>query len=436
MSLDLCNCNGDLVFCHGGTEVGCGIGQRDPLETFTQINEWITTNPNNIIMIWLQINDNAGDPISLDDVERLVHNVPIGSADKELADRLYRGENDDEWPAMSELIQNRQQVLFFYMGGPDGQKESSIGIHYFYEYGMSTDWSYASVSELRESVMDGCKIQRDSSNTRDFFMINTFVTKKLFGYQVKPSRTAAKEINGREFLEPLLEVCEQTQNSKVNIISVDFWKSGDLINYIDDRNSKLAIAHNPNTSTPTSSSNYLPRSEQPISLQDYSQQPSGTTGLGLDEGNSIPSKLSRLPNNNELSRTKVPSYYDNNDSVLPTPSTTRPSPNSEKLLIDDRAQRSIYRDHKPQQEDTHNGNNATGPRSEESLPFDPDQSMYSPWLEQPNEEEKITVSSSSSTLLAANDHLDGNFDSAAAISILSYTRVASIGIVLVITSTV
>jgi len=436
LSLDLCNCNGNLIFCHGGTEVGCGIGQRDPLETFTQINEWITTNPNNVIMIWLQINDNAGDPISLDDAERLVNDVPIGNADKEFADRLYRGENDDEWPAMSHLIQNGQQVIFFYMGGPDGQEESNIGIHYFYEYGMSTDWSYASVPELRESVMDGCKIQRDSSNTRDFFMINTFVTKKVFGYQVKPSRTAAKEINDGEFLEPLLEVCEQTQKSKVNIISVDFWKSGDLINYIDDRNSKLAIAHNPENLTPTSSSNYLPHSEQPISLQDHSQQPSGTTGLGLDDGDSVSSTSSSLPNNNQLLKTKVPSYYDDNDSVPSTPSTTRPSPHSERLSLDDGAQRSIHRNHKPQQEDTPNGNNPTGPKSEESSLSDLDQSMSSPWLEQPNEEEKITESSSSSALMAVNDHLDGNLDDASTISILSYTWAASIGIVLVITSTV
>lgn len=267
LSLDLCNCDGDLIFCHGGTEVGCGIGERDPLEAFTEINEWITENPNNVIMVWLQINENAGDPISLDDVEQLVIETPIGTADRKFVERLHRREEGDDWPTLSKLIENEQQILFFYMGGPDGREESSIGIHYFYDYGMSTDWSYATVSDLKESVLDGCKIQRDSSGTRDFFMINTFITKKVFGIQVRPSRDAAEEVNDGKFLQPLLDVCEYTHKSKVNIISVDFWKSGDLISFIVDENSKRVTEKSTEDLVPTldNSPSGLPSSSEPSS---------------------------------------------------------------------------------------------------------------------------------------------------------------------------
>jgi hypothetical protein len=115
LSLDLCNCNGILVFCHGGKEVGCGIGERDPIETLKQINQWITLHPNNVIMIWLQINESAGGPISLKDVDQIVKNVPLGTANLDFSKRLYqrdRYEDDaEEWPTLSELIQNANFIL-------------------------------------------------------------------------------------------------------------------------------------------------------------------------------------------------------------------------------------------------------------------------------------------------------------------------------------
>jgi hypothetical protein len=296
LSLDLCNCNGILVFCHGGKEVGCGIGERDPIETLKQINQWITLHPNNVIMIWLQINESAGGPISLKDVDQIVKNVPLGTANLDFSKRLYqrdRYEDDaEEWPTLSELIQNEEQILFFYMGGPDGGEESSTGIHYFYEYGMSTHWSYPSVSDLRDTASNGCVIKRDSSNRRDFLMVNDFVTKSFWGYNMRPSREAAEEINQGTFLQPILDACERTHRNKVNIISVDFWKSGNLIKYIDDQNSKLTLA---NTYIPSTSKNDRPWREQRTSVQNHTYQSSNTMTPSYDGIDTIASHSKRQP---------------------------------------------------------------------------------------------------------------------------------------------
>eukprot|EP00537_Pseudo-nitzschia_pungens_P000863 CAMPEP_0172356906 /NCGR_PEP_ID=MMETSP1060-20121228/1286_1 /TAXON_ID=37318 /ORGANISM="Pseudo-nitzschia pungens, Strain cf. cingulata" /LENGTH=514 /DNA_ID=CAMNT_0013077299 /DNA_START=173 /DNA_END=1714 /DNA_ORIENTATION=+ len=422
LSLDLCNCNGDLVFCHGGIEVGCGIGERDPLKTFTEINEWITANPNNVIMIWLQINDNAGDAISLDDVERLVYDVPIGNADVEFADRLYRREEDNEWATLSTLIRNEKQVLFFYMGGPDGREESQIGIHYFYDYGMSTHWSYESVSDLRETVLDGCEIQRDSTNTRDFFMMNAFVTKKLFGYQVQPSRDAAKQVNDGEFLEPLLEVCERTQKSKVNIISVDFWKSGTLVSYVNDRNSKLAMAQNSTVKSPISPSTYVTYPEQPNALEGNVHHSPVTMVPSLDAFDDASAAASRPWSDPGQLNTSSESFPEtelpcNVHDCANTTSTPHNSTSPELPLFEDRTSK---------EKDEHSGEYIVGSSSEQDAPNVVDQSMHSPsdlnpdpegdtLLEQGSKENiMITARSSTFPLVTGDDDFDGKFDSAAA----------------------
>jgi len=221
----------------------------DPIETFQLINEWITLHPTNVIMIWLQINESAGDSISMVDVDQIVNDVPLGSANRDFAKRLYQRRNEDLdyrngsindnesllWPTLSELIQKEQQILFFYMGGPDGTEKSNTGVHYFYEYGMSTHWSYSSVSDLEKTASNGCLIKRDSSsNRRDFLMVNNFVTKQFFGYNLRPSRSAAEEINEATFLQPIVDACERIHRTNVNIISVDFWKTGNLISLLNN----------------------------------------------------------------------------------------------------------------------------------------------------------------------------------------------------------
>ena len=156
-----------------------------------------------------------------------------------LRDRYEDNANDVPWPTLGEMVDKHQQILFFYMSGPNGNEEPPEGIHYFFEYGSSNHWSYSSVSELQSTMINDCPIQFTSSNRDDFLMMNAFVTEKFFGYQVKPSRNAAEQVNTGSFLEPLLDVCEAQTGQKVNIVSLDFWASGDATGFVNEHNSKL-----------------------------------------------------------------------------------------------------------------------------------------------------------------------------------------------------
>ena len=154
LALDLCKCGGTMQFCHGGASTGCAVGRRDPVDTFDQINQWVDANPNNVVMIWLQINEAAGGEITLQNVKEIVDNVPLAPSGRSFASRMLRRDryednaNDVPWPTLGEMVDKHQQILFFYMSGPNGNEEPPEGIHYFFEYGSSNHWSYASVSEL------------------------------------------------------------------------------------------------------------------------------------------------------------------------------------------------------------------------------------------------------------------------------------------------
>ena len=145
------------TICHGGESVGCGVGRRDPISTFDEINDWLNDHPTHVIVIYLEVNEEVNEAadlaISLTDIDNLVQAVP-----NEFAKKLYEHEPGDEWPLLGDLVARGKQVLFFYIDGPNGQGEHSPGILYFYGYTMETAYSYASVSELQDRTLENCSI--------------------------------------------------------------------------------------------------------------------------------------------------------------------------------------------------------------------------------------------------------------------------------------
>jgi len=255
LSIDICNCNGNLVFCHGNDIIGCGIGSVDPIQAFTEINEWIVANPNNVIMISLQINEDAGGAISLDMIQELLQQVPNG-----FSNRLYdHWPITNEWPTLGQLIETNQQVLFFYFQGPNGTGDHIAGLNYWYDFVLATNWQWESISELESTLFDTCPITRGiDTATGDFFLIEAYVTEKaLFGLQFQPSRESAQQINTVDWAGNILDACFDIHGFPANIIMVDFWSEGNLPTLIQQRNALLLVG-SPTTPTTTVESTTSP----------------------------------------------------------------------------------------------------------------------------------------------------------------------------------
>jgi len=236
LSLDICNCNGQLEFCHGNEIVGCGIGQVDPIEAFTEINDWIIANPNSVLLISLQINEEAGGAISLDMIQELLQQVPNG-----WSDRLYdHWPITAEWPTFGQLIEANQQVIFFYFQGPNGQGDHIPGLNYWYDFVWATGWEWPSLSELESTLLDSCPITRGDAATGDFFVIESYVTETaLFGLEFLPSQSAAQQINTVEWMGKTLDACLEIHGLSSAIVMVDFWSEGNLTTLMQQRNALL-----------------------------------------------------------------------------------------------------------------------------------------------------------------------------------------------------
>jgi len=227
ISLDICRCNGKLVFCHGSSLVGCGVGSRDAVDTFQQLDDWLNSNPQDVLVVFLQINNSAGggEAISLQDVESTLSDS--------FKSKMYQHDSNNAWPTLGEMVQDCKQIIFFYTSGPDGNPPmgNPNGIHFFFDFASQTQFSHTSVESLQSAP---CDLSR-SGTRQDFYLFNDFILAK----GIAPSKMAAEIINTGAFVEPILQQCEATFGHPVNIVSVDFWKEGDLPSFIATHNAEL-----------------------------------------------------------------------------------------------------------------------------------------------------------------------------------------------------
>ena len=95
VNLDVCLCNGvSYKLCHGQ----CGIGEADPTTEFSKIVSFLNQNPNEVIILTIEVNNG----VNLNDFYDQVLSQVDG-----FQDLLYVHNNaTDPWPTMGTLIDN------------------------------------------------------------------------------------------------------------------------------------------------------------------------------------------------------------------------------------------------------------------------------------------------------------------------------------------
>jgi Phosphatidylinositol-specific phospholipase C, X domain len=114
--LDSCDCNSDGInFCHSF----CFAGKRKSLTVFNSIVKFMKENPNEVLVIELQIND--------DSLSELWEIAP--SAFKNY---LYShpGRNK-QWPTLNTMINSGKRIIVFQHNGPNCDKPGACpnGVH-------------------------------------------------------------------------------------------------------------------------------------------------------------------------------------------------------------------------------------------------------------------------------------------------------------------
>lgn len=221
--LDLCSCGTDgLQLCHSF----CAAGSRDPTEVFTNILEFLTQNPQEIIILVFQIGkDPDRNPISLTDLYGIMEGVDG------FTDMMYtHPTNAVNWPSLGELISNNQRLIIFHHEASDcTQGDCPQGLHYYFEYAVETSFEFRSESDIID-YDSSCALDRGRNGQTDFYNINNFVT------TIPPSDTTAAKVNNRDFLRDRLRECVSITGLGPNLVIVDFWSIGFLPEIVQESN--------------------------------------------------------------------------------------------------------------------------------------------------------------------------------------------------------
>lgn len=230
INVDMANCDDGFQLVHGR----CSLGTRSPTQVFSNLVDFLESNPSEVILLNMQIDDDAGvAPVLLDDIYNLMYAVPG------FTDMLYSHNttlSSNEWPTLRDLIDSNQRILFFLYDGTESCREDTCptGFHDWFAYAAETEFSFSS-EELVRDTATSCVVTRGDVTRAAFFGVNVFVT--------LPNQAASQRLNTFESLQEHMTACSSLNSgADVNVVFVDFWEDGDLPKLVQTENAKRAEA--------------------------------------------------------------------------------------------------------------------------------------------------------------------------------------------------
>ena len=231
VQLDSCDCGGSLglQMCHGECFfLGfIALGYKSPLTTFANIKSFLDDNPREVIVIDLQVNDGTLDALYYD----VLDTIPG------FTDMMYQHpRRRDPWPTLGTLIESNERILFFQHNGNNCRIEGGCppGVMGTFHHMFDTPWDLD-----EDGLMDyerSCTKNRGLL-TAQFMLSNHFADEGLF-----PSLEISENVNQISVLRDRHEYCREKLGKEVNVIVVDFWSLGDVIQYAQEENDRRAGA--------------------------------------------------------------------------------------------------------------------------------------------------------------------------------------------------
>lgn len=216
INLDLALCDGQLKLVHSF----CWLGTRDPVQVFSYLADFVNANPNEILIVPLEINNDGGQ-VSLQMIYEMLQAAGV-------ADRLYSHMGKGQaWPTIETLLENRQNLVLFYYNGEHCGGDNDIacppGLMPYFDYTIESRYGFAAMDELVDTEF-ACEVTRGFESTYDFYGVNVFLN--------VPNEEVAYETNSRDFLAKHLEACSSLYNHRVNLLYVDFWSIGQVLDAV------------------------------------------------------------------------------------------------------------------------------------------------------------------------------------------------------------
>ncbi|KAL3779304.1 hypothetical protein ACHAW5_006470 [Stephanodiscus triporus] len=204
-----------LGFCH----TTCLAGVRDPAKVLGNIKTFLDVNRNEVLMIEFEVIDGS--------LTQLHSAIDESGLDQYVYTRS-EGTATGEWPTLQSLIDaNTRLIIFAHGDGMDYCCESDTcpeGMFYTYDHIEQTNWNDATCDVMGE----------DFDSKIDFFLMNHWMN--------EPETDLPFEGNADEFnsFNSLLERFKLCTERMPNIVAVDFWSIGDVLDFVKEVNQNKA----------------------------------------------------------------------------------------------------------------------------------------------------------------------------------------------------
>lgn len=224
INVDIGICNGVLGLVHSTCFLGFDANLTN---TFQEIADFLEQHENEVLLMPTQLDFGTGGEFSLLEMEAV---MPVS-----FRNLLYEyPTNNDErppWPTLRELIVANQRILFFHYNGE--RCNSSITCPYgfmdWFDYAAESDFSLADVDALLDKD-NACRITRGETST-SFYGVNDFTS--------LANPKACGVLNSGEFLRNHIVSCANVTQRDVNLVFVDCWDVGDVLEVVHEYNQGL-----------------------------------------------------------------------------------------------------------------------------------------------------------------------------------------------------
>mmetsp|Transcript_9450 Transcript_9450/g.28195 ORF Transcript_9450/g.28195 Transcript_9450/m.28195 type:complete len:403 (+) Transcript_9450:171-1379(+) len=226
LNLDICNCGGEVIFCHGI----CALGPREITDVMRSVNEFLDENPTEVIVFVYQVDNDAGQDV---DLNQFYDQLLLVDG---FLNKLYVHPGAGvPWPTLGQLTdpEFNKRVVMFHYGGPNCNLDPPAcpdGLHLYYNYGSDNYWEHLNVASI-ENRLNSCELTINGINRKDFVGLNNFVS--------PPSQTSAEKVNAYSSAMDYVDTCTELLSTDINFLLVDFWSVGDVPRVTQDHNAFL-----------------------------------------------------------------------------------------------------------------------------------------------------------------------------------------------------
>jgi hypothetical protein len=187
----------EVVLCHGP----CALGQQPLEEAAAIFAAFVRANPGEPLL-WI-VQDAAPSEATLAALEA----AGLGPS-------LWRWE-DEGWPTLGELAASGRSVMITAERDEPGPAAWTS----FYGRGFDTAYTFAAPEDFSCAPLRG-------EPGQGLFLLNHWLSVPL------PTREGAAEVNTRAALRARVDACVQEQGWTPNILAIDFWEQGEVVEVV------------------------------------------------------------------------------------------------------------------------------------------------------------------------------------------------------------